>query len=65
MHLWPYTLRYTTYTRNYLLDKPDGSLLIERFIGVKVVLLLINIHAFACPVYVLDNKLQAKKSIPR
>ena len=64
-HLWPYALRHASYARRILprLDKsrsPD-----ELFNKSEVRPNLRFIHPFGCPVYVLNEKLQSGKKLPK
>ena len=63
--LWPYALRAAAVIENSVpLAKGDQSP-IELFTGVEVSPKLKHFHSMFCPTYVLDNKLQGGKSIPK
>jgi hypothetical protein len=63
--LWPYALRAAAEVENSVpLFKGEQSPT-ELFTGVKVSPKLRHFHSLFCPVYVLDNKLQGGKSIPK
>jgi hypothetical protein len=63
--LWPYALRAAAEVENSVpLIKGELSP-IELFTGVQVAPKLTHFHSLFCPVYVLDNKLQGGKSIPK
>ena len=63
--LWPYPLRSANHTFNCLPDRDDASCALERFSGAQVAPKLKENHTFGCPVYALQNKLQAGKSQPK
>ena len=63
--LWPYALRAAAEVENSVPLFKGEELPIELFTGVKVAPKLRHFHALFCPVYVLDNKLQGGKSIPK
>ena len=65
INLWPYAIRNANDIRNTLPDKDDGSSPIERFSGTNVSPKLRHNHTFGCPVYALDNRLQANGRIPK
>eukprot|EP00526_Cylindrotheca_closterium_P019851 CAMPEP_0113628660 /NCGR_PEP_ID=MMETSP0017_2-20120614/14853_1 /TAXON_ID=2856 /ORGANISM="Cylindrotheca closterium" /LENGTH=233 /DNA_ID=CAMNT_0000538979 /DNA_START=376 /DNA_END=1074 /DNA_ORIENTATION=- /assembly_acc=CAM_ASM_000147 len=64
--LWPYALRYVNDVYNitpHISGLHEGKTPMELFAGVEVVPNLKDYHPFGCPVYCLNNKLQAGKSI--
>ena len=65
INLWPYAIRNANDIRNTLPDKDDGSSPLERFCGANVSPKLRHNHTFGCPVYALDNRLQASGRIPK
>jgi hypothetical protein len=65
LSLWPYALRSANELRNSLPDNEDGSSPIERFARTEVAPKLKENHTFACPVYALQNRLQAGNRIPK
>jgi hypothetical protein len=65
-HLWPYALRYACDVFNYAPFKRNGYVSpIEKFSGSKVAFNMRHAHTFGCPVYVLNNAIQAGKKIPK
>jgi hypothetical protein len=62
IHLWPYALKHAATIHNHLPSK-NGHSPIERFSQVDVAPNLKNFHTFGCPVYALDNRLQAQQSV--
>jgi hypothetical protein len=65
-HLWPYALRYACDTYNHAPLKRNGHVTpVERFSGSKVAFNIRHAHTFGCPVYVLNNSVQAGKKIPK
>ena len=65
LSLWPYALRSANHLRNSLPDDEDGSSPLERFARTEVAPKLKENHTFACPVYALQNRLQAGNRIPK
>ena len=63
--LWPYAVRTANDTMNHIPDRDDGSSRVERFGDTDVNPNLKVFHSFGCPVYALNNNLQANKSIPK
>jgi Reverse transcriptase (RNA-dependent DNA polymerase) len=63
--LWPYAIWYANDVHNSTtrVDKLESP--IELFSSSKIRPKLKHFHPFACPVYVLMNKLQAGQSIPK
>jgi hypothetical protein len=65
-HLWPYAIRYASDMFNHSpMKKHQGQSPIERFSSSLVSFNIRNAHTFGCPTYVLDNKLQQEKSVPK
>ena len=62
-HLWPFALRYASLIRRHTVREGARTPL-ERFSSVKIQPTISNFHTFGCPVYVLDNNLQAQQSQP-
>jgi hypothetical protein len=65
INLWPYAIRNANDIRNTIADKDDGSSPLERFCRTHVSPKLRHNHTFGCPVYALDNRLQANGRIPK
>ena len=65
LSLWPYALRSANHLRNTLPDDEDGSSPLERFARSEVAPKLKENHTFGCPVYALQNRLQAGNRIPK
>ena len=61
-HLWPYALRHAAAIHNSL-PRKDGRSAIELFSNVDVAPNLKSFHTFGCPVYALDNRLQANQPV--
>ena len=63
VQLWPYALRYAMEVANNV-PKGDGGLSAkELFSQVEVASNMSNFHTFGCPVYALDNRLQAQQAV--
>ena len=56
--LWIYTLKSFSVQLNVLKADYDGITPMEKFSGIKIDITLKNHHAWVCPVYVLDARLQ-------
>ena len=65
VHLWPYSLRTANDQMNHTPDNVDGSSKMERFTKVQVSTHLKVFHTWGCPIYALNNTLQAGSSIPK
>jgi hypothetical protein len=65
LSLWPYALHLANHLRNSLPDRDDATSPIERFSRVEVAPHLKENHPFGCPVYALNNRLQAGNRIPK
>jgi hypothetical protein len=63
--LWPYALRNAALLHNALPMLEDGSSWLELFSSIQVGAKMANNHAFACPVFALQNKLAAGNLIPK
>ena len=63
-HLWPHALSYASYLHNHVPTSEHTAAPVSRFTGVDVEANLKHMHTFGCPVYALDNSLQAGKYIP-
>jgi hypothetical protein len=64
-HLWSLALRYANDMHMHAPMRNGGKTPIERFSDTKVWWNPHHSHTFGCPVYVLDNELQAGKKIPK
>ena len=62
-HLWPYAIRMANDLFNATPDLARQHIPIEAFSGTKVTMNPNHWSHFGCPVYVLDNNLQAGKKI--
>ena len=63
--LWPYALRSASYLHNNLPVLDDGTSRLEKFSGIRVGTRLRDFHAFACPVFALQNALASGNTLPR
>jgi Reverse transcriptase (RNA-dependent DNA polymerase) len=63
--LWPYAIRYANDVHNSTPRLGRSLTPIELFSSTTIHPKLRHFHSFACPVYVLKNKLQAGQSIPK
>ena len=63
--LWPYALRNAASVHNNTTLTGAKQSPIELFASVQVKPKIRHLHAFGCPVYVLKDKLQSGKSIPK
>lgn len=64
-HLWPYALRHASYIRRLLPRKGHSQSPEEFFSAVPVRPTTRYLHAFGCPVYVLQEALQSGKKQPK
>jgi hypothetical protein len=62
VHLWPYALKHAATVHNCLPTK-EGRSPLERFSNIDVAPNLKNFHTFGCPVFALENRLQAQQSV--
>ena len=62
IHLWPYSLRYAACIFNNTPFK-DGISPLENFRSTDLSANMRHFHTFGCPVYALDEMLQANKHI--
>jgi len=62
-NLWPYAVRMANNLYNVMPDLQQKHVPIEAFSGTKVTINPKHWSHFGCPVYVLDNDLQAGKKI--
>ena len=62
-HLWPYAIRMANDLYNATPDLARKHVPMEAFLGTKVTMNPNHWSHFGCPVYVLDNNLQAGKKI--
>jgi hypothetical protein len=65
VNLWPYAMRMANKVSNFAPGILDGISPIEKFSQVEVAPRAKHSHTFGSPIYVLDNRLQTGKSIPR
>jgi len=65
IHLWPYALRTANDQMNYTPDNVDGTSRLERFTNSQVSTHLKVFHTWGCPIFALNNALQAGSSIPK
>ena len=63
--LWPYALRSACYLHNNLPVLEDGTSRLEKFSGIRVGTRMKEYHAFACPVFALQNALAGGNTLPR
>ena len=63
--LWPYPLRNVALMHNILPTLEDGSSRLELFSSIRVGSKMAHNHTFACPVFMLQNKLAAGNTIPK
>ena len=64
-NLWPYALRHASYVRRIMPREHHSKSPEELFTGSKVRPTTKFLHAFGCPVYVLQEALQSGNSIPK
>ena len=62
-NLWPYCLRQANNVMNNTYNKQSHGVPLEIFSDTDVQANLKNFHPVGCPVYVLDNSLQAGKHV--
>ena len=62
-HLWPYAVRHANDMLNHTLPKGNSLTPAEIFSGTRVTANPRHWHTWGCPVYVLDNALQAGQKI--
>ena len=65
LNLWPYALQNANHLLATLLDREDGSCPLERFSKSDVSPQLKSNHTFGCPVYDLQDSLQAGGHLPK
>ena len=63
--LWPYAIRNAVLLHNSLPVLEDGTSRLELFSSIRVGCNMKHMHAFACPVFALDNAIALGKSLPR
>jgi hypothetical protein len=63
--LWPYAIRKAAIDMNTIKKKDSTLSPSERFANVKIAFHPRHHHAFGCPMYVLDSRLQSGKSIDK
>ena len=63
VHLWPYALVHAANVQNQLPKMGETVSPIAKISGSEVQPNLNHIHTFGCPVYALDNRLQAGQQI--
>ena len=64
-NLWPYALREANEALNATPNKVTGKIANQMFAHSDAPTVLRHFHPFGCPVYVLNDKLAAGKSIPK
>ena len=64
-HLWPYAMRMANDVMNSTPTRKDVKSAIQVFSGTDVRTRLENFRPLGCPVYVLQNSLQAGQQIPK
>jgi hypothetical protein len=66
-HLWPYALRVANEVHNSTpsVGREDHKSPFELFAGSEVTPNLNHFQPFGCPVFVLDNKMQSGKKLPK
>ena len=64
-NLWPYALQHASYVRRIMPREHHSKSPEELFTGSKVRPTTKYLHAFGCPVYVLQEALQGGNSIPK
>ncbi|KAL7474267.1 hypothetical protein ACHAW6_000247 [Cyclotella cf. meneghiniana] len=62
---WPYAVRMAVYIHNTVPVLLDGRSQLELFSGTNVGFRMKDNHAFACPVFALQNSLAAGNTIPK
>ena len=65
LSLWPYALRSACYLHNNIPVLDDGTSRLEKFSGIRVGTKMKDFHAFACPVFALQNALAGGNTLPR
>lgn len=65
MHLWPYAMRMANDIMNAAPTRKDQKSATETFAGTDMTARLGHFHPLECPVYVLQNSLQAGQQIPK
>jgi hypothetical protein len=63
--LWPYAMRYANVVHNSTTQRDGRPSPLELFSKVPVKPKIKHCHPFGCPCFVLDNKLQASKALPK
>ena len=58
IRLWPYAIRKASHSLNYSIRSDHDTCPMEKFAGIRVAPNLKQEHAFGCPVYVLDSRIQ-------
>jgi hypothetical protein len=64
-NLWPYAVRMANAVHNFAPSIKDGVSPLERFSQVQVAPRVKHSHAFGCPSYVTDGRLQVGKRLPK
>ena len=65
-HLWPYVLRCINNETHISVPKRlDGKLSLQIFLSMSVLPKANTFHPFRCPVYILDNRVQAGMKISK
>ena len=63
--LWPYAMRNAALVSNLMPSQDGGVSPLEIFTGSQVAPNFRHLHTFGCPVYALNNALQAGRTIPK
>jgi hypothetical protein len=63
--LWPYALRSAALLHNALPVLEDGTSRLELFSSIRVGANMKHVHTFACPVFALQNTLEAGNAVPK
>lgn len=63
--LWPYAMRNAAQVSNIMPSQEGGISPLELFTSSQVAPNLRHLHTFGCPVYALNNALQAGRLIPK
>ncbi len=65
LHLWPYAMQTANSALNLVAFLKESCSPTELFSGVPVAPNARHAHAFGCPAYVLDQRMQASSKIPK
>ena len=64
-NLWPYAMRMANEVSNFSPGIRDGISPLEKFAQLAIIPRVKHSHTFGSPVYVLDNRSQGGKSVPK